>query len=146
MAYGDLLIVGFDTKKIFRRVSNAWDAGIAVPASETEPRAVEVDPANGELLVLGKTDRKIYRHSGGSWDAGLAIPADMTFPTALRIDPDNGDYLIVDLSAANRIRRYSQSSSSWGNPVTAPAGEGFTTGFAIAVSYTHLTLPTTPYV
>ena len=37
MAFGDILMVGTTTDRVYRYSNGAWDTGFAVPAAETVP-------------------------------------------------------------------------------------------------------------
>ena len=127
MALGDILIVGTQTRKIYRYNGSSWDAGLASPSTETVPAGLAVDPSNGDLLVVGSVTDKIYRYSGGSWNSGLSVPSAEGISRGLAIDT-NGDLLVVGLSTG-KIYRY--SSGSWNTGLARPSGSGSLQGLAV---------------
>ena len=118
MARGDILIVGGDTERVYRYDGSAWDAGIAVPTTESAPTGVAVDPDNGDILIVGFDTQNVFRYASGAWTVVTAIPSGEGFPQGLSIDPDNGDLIVVGLGA-DRVYRY--SGGSWDVGIAVPA-------------------------
>ena len=103
----------------FRGAVPAWDAGIALPTGEGNPKGVEVK-ANGDLVIVGSQTLKVYTYLGGSWDAGIALPTGEDAPQGVS-SKANGDLVIV---GSDTDKVYTYSGGSWDAGIAVPTGEG----------------------
>ena len=128
MAYGDILIVGSITDKIYRYSNGSWDSGFATPSTEGAVRGITVDPTTGDILIVGTQTDKVYKYSNGSWDSGFAVPSAEDLSFGIAIDHTTGDILLAG-GRLRRIHRY--SNGSWDSGFLIPPGE--TTPFGLTV-------------
>ena len=137
--------------------STVPDNGIVV-TSERKPEIVEVlrqqaEARNSRLIVCEKTDLSeslVKRFNYHQFEENIAIALtiaellDLDMDAAIRgmikANPDPGTTQVTEVVAAD------ESSLFWVPMFAINDWESTTKVFRSAVSYTHLTLPTTPYV
>ena len=116
--YGDILLAGKETSKVYRYSNGSWDSGLAIPYVEIFMTGVAVDPTTGDIVIVGKTKNSVYRYSNGSWDFGIRAPAAESQVRGVTFDPTTNDILIIGLDT-NSIYRY--SNGSWDSGLVLPS-------------------------
>ena len=119
-----LLLVGADTRIIYRWTGNSWSPLISsMPSGENTPTAIAVHPTTHEIYIAGTTTRKIYRWDGSAWQTVISsLPSGETFPLGLAI-LSNGDIL---MAGATNLGIFRWNGSSWSTEISSlPTGESF---------------------
>ena len=126
---GDMVIVGYDTEKVYTHSGGSWDAGFAIPSNETAPSGIAVK-ANGDILITGQTTDRVYTYSDGSWDSGIARPSNEGRPSGLAVK-SNGDILLVG-QITDKV--YTYSDGSWNSGFDVPNAENNPSGVAVTAN------------
>ena len=139
-ASGELVFDVLENKNLLK-----WEKKTDTSLNEVFDETVEISP-NGQILAqISGSNAKIYHLSGSTWSLEKEITGNHLSLCDQRIA------IATDVSL--QVYEYNGSWSQIGSNISstnvsnlAISNDGNRVAYVYAVSYTHLTLPTTPYV